>query len=170
MNKLAVHKYIFFINDEGIRTYKYINENKFEIFKYKGESICTIKEFKSFYEWFNKAAAIAGDDEIDLCFLAEQVLDIPLANSLVAATSSWKKDNILHFCKMHMGEINYKIIIDDEKQFVYQVGNVYDENNVKNLYMKCFPEFSYEKVTETDLPKENIAFVNMYFIESLSQI
>ena len=166
---MAIHKYIFFIDEEGIRTYKYRNKNDLEIFKYKGEVICAIKEFKAFYEWFTKAAAIAADDIIDLCFLSDQTLNIPIKENFIDATSSWKQDDILNFCENYIGEKNYKISLDEERQFVFQSGNIYDEKNIKNLYMKCFPDFSFQKPIE-EVEEKHISLVNMYMMECLEKI
>ena len=167
---MAVHKYIFYIDDGGIRTYKFKNHSEYENFKYKGESICKEKDMKVFYQWFEKAASIAIDDGVDFCFLSERPIETLLFNYTAEKVSSWNQDDILQFCQSEIGEKNYEIVMDEERKFVCQISNVLDKNSVKKLYLKCFPEFEFKKKEITNDVSDEISLLSRYFREKLNEL
>lgn len=167
---MVIHKYIFFIDDNGIRTYKYKDNSIFEIFKYKGEVIYKNRDKKSFYEWFEKAASIAIDDKIDFCFLSNKPIETEFLKYTTKKISSWSKESIINFCNNYIKENNYEIIIDDTHKFISQVSNIYNKDSIDKLYLKCFPEFRFENNEISKVNDEETSVLSKYFIEILNDL
>ena len=144
---MSIRKYIFTINSEGIKTYKVISENEYELRKPNGMDYFPGKDINKFFQWFHRDAAITNEEKTDFCFLSETKLDnSPLSqyNSSCSSASSWNKQKICDFCEKYLSLDSYKIVYDKDKCFMVQNTNVPDESKIKTLYLKCLPDFSME--------------------------
>lgn len=167
---MVIHKYIFFINDKGITTYRVRNNSVYEIVRYKGEKLCKDKDIKKFFQWFEKTASIACDDEIDFCFLSEQPIESLSISYPTPKLSSWKQDDILGFCQSIIGIKNYEILVDEKHKFVCQISNLINNDDTEKLYLKCIPEICFE---QKKLEQENFVETSIlcrYFIERLNDL
>ena len=142
---MNIRKYLFWLEQDGIRTYKMMADKTFKLVRYHGEEICAGVDLPDFLEWFDKTASITKDEFVDFCFLADREIDISLSAYQTMEISSWNKAEILAFCRDYMGDMEAcKFFYQKEKCFVCQNGNIFDEKNIKKLYVKCIPKFSCE--------------------------
>lgn len=167
---MSVRKYLFWLCDEGIKTYKVIGSGTFEILRPAGREVYKEKDLSSFFSWFHKSAAITEDEFIDFCFLSEQSIDSPLLEYTNVTKSSWDKQEIDAFCNKYMDVKNYEIYYAEDKSFVCQTGNVLRKEEIKRMYLKCIPEFSIETKEKIDAGSEETSLVNRFFIERLKEL
>ena len=169
---MSVRKYLFWMNQEGIRTYKVTQKGTFELMKPSGKDVYSGSNIKNFYEWFHKSAAITEDEYIDFCFLSDSEIKSALFDCDYAAStkSSWDKQEIEIFCDKYMNVKTYEVFYAEDKSFICQSGNVYDKKDIKKLYMKCVPEFSIETKEKVEAGSEETSVVNLYFIEKLKSL
>ncbi len=167
---MNVRKYLFWMNDVGIKTYKVTKKGTFELLKPAGRESYTDKDLEKFCSWFHKEAAITDDEFIDFCFLSVSPIESPLFDYNVSTKSSWDKQEISIFCDKYIGVENYKIYYEEDKCFVCQNGNVLDKKSIKTLYLKCIPEFSIETEERIDPGSEETSLVNRFFIEKLKEL
>lgn len=128
-----------------------------------------VNYFKNYLKWLDKK--IAADDTIDFCFLFEtkdkaeffsfEYFKEQKKNNV----SSWNKDNIRKFCKMKFGSENIKINYDEDDSFYVQNVNAGTDGNIKNLYLKCIPQFS--EANEQPSENDNDSYVYGYFHNKL---
>ncbi len=164
-------KYLFWITDKGIQTYKVAGGN-FELIKFKGEDIYTDTDLLKFAEWFHKMASIAADEYSGFCYLSDKPVEFPEFSYGIQAKSPWHSREISLFCDKYVNIESYEIVIDDGRCFTCQNGNIFDENSIKKIYLKCIPEFVFdeEKVSKIDLASEKTSLVNKYFIDKLREL
>ncbi len=164
-------KYLFWMTDKGIQTYKVTDKENFELIKFKGEDIYTDTDLLRFVEWFNKMASIAADEYIDFCYLSDKPVEFPEFSYGMQAKSSWHRHEISLFCDKYVNIENYEIVVDDDHCFTCQNGNIFDKSSIKKIYLKCVPEFVFdEEVSKTDLKSEKTSLVNKYFIDMLREL
>ncbi|MCM1123519.1 MAG: hypothetical protein NC416_13130 [Eubacterium sp.] len=167
---MEVRKYLFWMTDRGIQTYKAVDDGSFELIRFKGEDICADMDLKKFWEWFNKMASIAGDEYIDFCYLSDKPVKFPIVDYGTKAKSSWNKQEIASFCSKYINVTNYEVMVDDEHSFVCQSGNIFDKEKVKKLYLECIPEFVLETTKEVNVRQEETSLVCRYFIDMLREL
>lgn len=169
---METRKYLFWITDKGIQTYKMTGKGDFELIKFKGEDIYTDTDFLKFMGWFNKAASIAADEYIDFCYLSDKPVEFPEFSYGTQAKSSWNSHEISHFCDDYVNIENFKIVIDEEHCFTCQSGNIFETDAIKKIYLKCIPEFVFEvqEGTKTESKIEKTSLVNRYFIDMLREL
>ncbi len=165
-----IRKYLFWIDNKGIKAYKVINKGCFAPMKPQGKEYFPSTDLKQFFKWFNMAAAITEDEFIDFCFLSEINIESPLLSYTSSSKSSWDKEEIYMFCEKYMESNSYKIFYNDNDCIVNQTGNIYDKDNVKKLFLKCIPEFSIEASEEIVTGKVETSFLNRYFIDKLKEL
>lgn len=167
---MEIHKYLFLIKREGIRTYKFTKEKKYELIKYRGEDYYKGNEIKGLYPWFEKVASIAKEDGIDFCILSEEPYKGFIFEYDSEMKSSWRKKEILDFCQEQLENTNYEIMVSRDQKFYSQVSNVYNLNEVKSLYLKCIPEFSFVQERNLEDSKDETSILSKFFIEKLKEI
>lgn len=169
---MEIRKYLFWMTDKGIKTYKTAGKGDFELIKFRGEDIYADSDLVKFAEWFNKMASIAADEYIDFCYLSDKPVDFPEVSYGTRAKSSWNRQEISLFCDRYVNIENYEIVIDAGHRFTCQSGNIYDESAIKRIYLKCVPEFVLESetVTKTDSGLGETSLVNKYFIDMLREL
>ncbi len=167
---MEVRKYLFWMTDRGIQTYKVSYDGNFELIRFRGEDIYASTDFLKFVEWFNKMASIARDEYIDFCYLSDNPVEFPAFTYDTKARSTWNQREISSFCSKYINVTNYEVIIDVEHSFVCQSGNVFDKEKVKKIYLKCIPEFIFETTQKADLKSEETSLVNKYFIDMLREL
>lgn len=171
----CIRKYLFWMTEKGIQTYKMRTDGEFELLRFKGEDIYSDTDFEKFSLWFNRIASIAEDEYIDFCYLSNRPIDNPIFNNSrkrksKKGKSSWKKTEIEKFCEKHIDTANYEVIVGENKSFVCQSGNIYDNNCIEKIYLKCMPEFSFDKEQKKDASPEETSLVNRYFIDMLKEL
>lgn len=169
---MSVRKYLFWMNPEGIRTYKVTQKGTFELMKPLGKDVYPTGNIKSFCEWFNRSAAITEDEYIDFCFLSDSEIKSSLFECEYATSikSSWDKQEINIFCEKYLNTKTYEVFYAEDKSFVCQAGNVYDKKNIKKLYIKCIPEFSIETKEKVESGSEETSLINQFFIDKLKEL
>ena len=165
-----IRKYLFWIDQKGIKTYKANSDGSFELKKPYGNDYFRGTDFKKFFEWFNKAAAITENEYIDFCFLSETNIESPLLDYTYSSKSSWNNQEIIKFFDEYIFSGTYEIYYSDTKCFVNQKGNIYDKKQVKKVFLKCIPEFSIEIKEKTETESEVTSYLNKYFIERLNKL
>lgn len=167
---MAIHKYLFFISEEGIKTFRVSSASDYELVKFRGETIYNEGGLSDFFEWFNRIASVASDDMIDYCFLSQKPIDFPDFEYLKNKVSSWDKNEVITFCKKNLAVRNYEIIVDSESSFVCQVANVYNRDNIEKLYLKCIPNFSMQIEEKFDSGSEETSILCQYFRDMLNNL
>lgn len=170
---MAIRKYLFWKNKDGIRTYKVTKKGAFELMKPSGKEVFGEDNWNDFFSWFLKSAAITEDEYIDFCFLADEEINSPLlncSNYSSKSKSSWDKKEIEIFCEKYILADTYKIIYSEDKCFTCQNGNVLDADKVKKMYLKCIPKFSIETVEKIDTGSEETSLLNRYFRDRLKEL
>lgn len=147
---MAIHKYIFYIDDRGIRAYRACGNNEFEVVRYMGEEICKESSLDEYFKWFDNVASIAPDDSVDFCFLSNIQITQPQLEYPSDMKSSWTKDEVIYFCQNVIAEKNCEISVADGIQFVCQVSNIYDKKSIEKIYLKCVPEFSLTEIKKQE--------------------
>lgn len=165
-------KYLFWMTDKGIQTYKVTGTVSFELIKFKGEDIYTDTDLLKFFEWFNKMASIATDEYIDFCCLSDKPVEFPELFYDMKARSSWNRKEIRFFCDKYVNIENYEIVIDEEHCFTCQSGNIFDRSAIKRIYLRCIPDFAFEveEDLKTNSKPEETSLVNKYFIDMLREL
>ena len=166
---MTVRKYLFWMDGDGIKTYKATEKGKFAVLRPAGREVYADTDFTRFFRWFQKSAAIAEDEFIDFCFLSEQPIEFALPEYLCSAKSSWDKPAVMDFCRLYLEFQNFEVFYSEEKSFVCQSGNVRDKNAVKSLFLKCIPEFCNDERETIDPVSEETSILNRYFIELLEK-
>lgn len=169
---MEIRKYLFWITDKGIQTYRMTSKGDFELIKFKGEDTYTDTELLKFVEWFNKTASIAADEYIDFCYLSDRPFEFPKFSYGTQAKSSWNRHEISCFCDNYVGIENFEIVIDEEHRFTCQSGNIFNKDTIKRIFLKCIPEFVFEveEITKTKSKPEKTSLVNQYFIDMLREL
>lgn len=169
---MIVRKYLFWKCEEGIRTYKVTKEGEFNVLKPSGRDVFTDGKWNEFFKWFNKSAAITDDEFIDFCFLVDKKSDLPLSDLdyTLNTKSSWDKKEICLFIEKNINAELFEVFYSDEECFVVQNGNIFDDKNVKKMFLKCMPEFSMETKEVNDVGSEETSVVNRYFMDLLNEI
>lgn len=167
---MEVRKYLFWMTDKGIQTYKVTNKGTFELVRFKGEDKYTDTDFSNFVAWFNRNASIAEDEYIDFCYLSDKPVESSLFRHSTKTKSSWDKKEISIFCDRYINADNYEVIVDEQHSFICQNGNVFNKDNLKKIYLKCVPEFSLETVEKIEQGSEETSLVNRYFIDKLNEL
>lgn len=172
---MSLRKYLFYFSGDKIRIFKPISEGVFETMRYKGEDAFPSKDWKTFYEWFSRAASIASDDYIDYCFLSDEPWTLPEFSQKRKSVSSWNKREIYAFCNNYVTSESYEICYDGIHGMVNQKGNVADKKSVKKIYLKCVPEFTVQ--IEAELVREQpetaeseISPLSRYYREQVKKI
>lgn len=167
---MAIRKYLFWKNQDGIRTYKVTQKGTFELLKPSGKNVFEENDWTKFFSWFHKSAAITEDEYIDFCFLSDDKIESPLLDYSSSSKSSWDKQEIGIFCEKYIHVDTYEIYYAEDKSFVCQSGNVLDKNKVKRMYLKCIPEFSVETKEKIETGSEETSLVNRFFIDRLKEL
>lgn len=168
---MAIHKYIFYVDDRGIRAYRACADCRFEIVRYLGEAICKNSSLEEYFKWFENVASIASDDSVDFCFLSNREMIQPQFEYSAGTSSSWTKDEIRNFCQTMIAEKNYEISLGNEKQFVCQISNIYDSKCVEKLYLKCIPEFLYDESNyQMETTSNNKSILYQYYKDKLDEL
>lgn len=167
---MSVRKYLFWMNDSGIKTYKVTQKGLFELLRPSGRDVYTDSDLTKFFSWFHKSAAITEDEFIDFCFLSDRPVESPLLDYSTSSKSSWGKQEIKVFCDRYIDTENYRVYYGENQSFVCQSGNVLDKNKVKKLYIKCIPEFSIETEEKNDVGAEETSLINRFFIDRLKEL
>lgn len=160
---------MFWMSEQGIQTYKVTNEGTFELIKFKGEERYTDNDISKFVIWFNKNASIAEDEYIDFCYLSDKPVVSTLFEHNIKAKSSWDKKEISIFCDKYINVANYEVIVDEERNFICQSGNLLNNSELKKIYLKCVPEFSMDTVEKIEQGSQETSLVNKYFIDMLKE-
>lgn len=173
---MAVHKFIFWISEKGIKTYRVKKNDNYELIRYQGNDTYPNSDLKFFFnsDWFTDIASIAEDDYIDFCFLSRMKKEVPKFAYMIGQKSSWNKKDIQKFCEKYIQADNYKVIADSEnaeKNFVYQTGNIYEKNQITDIYLKCVPEFSMEGHDSENIPpEEDTSVLYRYYKDLLNKL
>ena len=167
---MVIRKYLFWKNEDGIRTYKVTQKGTFELMKPSGKDVFEDGEWTKFSSWFQKSAAITEDEYIDFCFLSEEKIESPLLNYSYTSKSSWDKQEISVFCEKYIHADTYEVFFSEDKSFVCQSGNVLDKKSVKKIFLKCIPEFSLETKEKIDTGSEDTSLLNRFFIDRLKEL
>lgn len=167
---MSVRKYLFWMNQDGIRTFKVTQKGTFELMKPAGKDVYSEKDITKFFSWFHKSAAITEDESIDFCFLSDSEVESPLLNYSTSSKSSWDKQEISIFCEEFINTESYEVFYGKDKSFVCQNGNVLDKKNVRKLYIKCIPEFSIVTKQKDNAGSEETSLLNRYFIDRLKEL
>lgn len=158
---MDVHKCIFYITENTIQAFV-VKENGYELPKKDGEDIYSVENInqetlEEYFTWFDKNRALTEDDAIDYCFLStkklsfmddmlcdDSAVSFQNANQKKSAKSSWTKDEILDFIDKYLKHRNnFEIVVKPKQKFIYQSSNLYDESDLKKLYLFCIPEFKF---------------------------
>lgn len=162
---MAVHKFMFWISDKGIQTYR-IRNNVYELNRYRGNDFFPGSDIKRFFasDWFDDISSIGEDDSIDFCFLSEIPIVFPELKYMKNAKSSWNKKDILDFCGKYIKADNYKVITANGNSFVCQTGNIYDKDQVTEMYLRCIPDFSMdEHEPANEVTEEGTSILYRYY-------
>ena len=178
-----VHKCIFLITTDGIRGYRMTGDSGYEPVRYKGEPLYESNDFDRFlYDWFWEVEAVEKDDRIDFCILSEEPMESgifsdPDLKQYMNGTSSWNKKAVLDFCKAEMSGSNCELIVDENRHFMVQNADIYNDSGLRQFYLKCIPddmeEMEEEKkisVAEEGTPEpEETSVLCRFFIEALNE-
>lgn len=167
---MSIRKYLFWITKDGIQTYKVSQRGIFELVKFKGEKTYNEGDFAKFVTWFQKNAAITEDEYIDFCYLSDEETLSPLFSYPSSKKSSWDRHEIGLFCNQYINVDNYEVIYDTDKSFVCQTGNIFDKSKVKELYIKCVPEFSIDTPNIIETGSEETSLINRFFMDRLKEL
>jgi hypothetical protein len=146
-------KYLFWICGEGIATYKFKKNEKFEIIKPSGKKFYPCNNLNEFFaasSWFYKMASIATGEMIDFCLLSDCPFELPDIDYKMVPNSTWSVEEIRKFCKECFPFDSFAINNEDGKSFVVQNGNVPDKSKLKTIYLRCVPACTFEVKTEID--------------------
>ena len=166
---MAVHKYMFYIEEEGIRAYRAIGSNEYEIVRHMGEDIYKGNSLEEYFKWFDNVASIAADDSVDFCFLSRYEIEQFKIEYSAGVKSSWSKDEVIYFCKTVINKGNMEIHCSDDIQFVCQVSNIFSRDQIESFYLKCVPEFSIEAEYKKEENKvADTSFQYRYYKEILN--
>lgn len=169
---MAIHKFLFWIVEEGIQSYRVTQVSKFEQIKYQGNPYFPSNDIKQFFNsnWFNNIASIAKEDYIDFCFLSEFPIDSFKFNHFCEEKSSWNKKAIRDFCSKYVRKGNYRIIVENQTNFLFQ-SQKDKEDQWKELYLQCIPKFSNEEQNEEiELKTEDTSILYRYYKEILNSL
>lgn len=177
-----VHKCIFLITADGIRGYRMTRDSGYEPVRYKGEPLYESNDFDRFlYDWFLEVEAVEKDDRIDFCILSEEPMESgifsdPELKQHMNGMSSWNKESVLDFCKTEMKGSNCEIIVDENRRFTVQNTDIYKDSGLKQLYLKCIPDYIEEMKKEKKLSAaegttepEETSVLCRFFIETLNE-
>lgn len=167
---MSIRKYLFWINHDGIRTFKIVSDKQIEQMRPSGKDVYADGDKKNFFSWFHKSASITKDEQIDFCFISDTEFEIPELNYRTVSKTSWNKEEIGEFCERYIPADSYEIIYRAGKSFVCQSGNVFDRKNIKKVYLKCLPELEEDICEEISSKTETISAVNRYFREQLEDL
>ena len=167
---MAVRKYLFWMSDKGIQTYKVVGNECFELIKFKGKDTYPDTNLDKFAKWFYEIAAIATDDYIDFCYLSDKEIDSNIFKHQTSTISSWDKKEILMFCSHFLSFENYEVAYSDENSFVCQNSDLYSDQKLKRIYLKCIPEFKIQTEKKIDKGSEETSVLNRFYREWLKEI
>lgn len=117
---MEVRKYLFWMTDQGIKTYKMTGKGIFELVRFKGEDMYTDTDISAFVAWFDKNASITEDEYIDFCYLSDRPVKASFFNYGTKEKSSWNKSEIGIFCDKYINLANYEVIVNKDISFVCQ--------------------------------------------------
>lgn len=167
---MAVRKYLFWMTDQGIRTYKVVGKSKYELIKFKGKDINPEVDLDKFAKWFYKTAAITADDYIDFCYLSEKRIDSEVFKHQTSINSSWDKKEINAFCSTYLSIENYEVFYSEEKSFVCQNSDLHKGQELRKIYLKCIPEFNIQAEEQIEEGSEETSLVNQLYFEWLKEL
>lgn len=167
---MAVRKYLFWMTDKGIRTYKVVGKNDYELVKFMGKEINPETNLDEFAKWFYKTAGITTEDYIDFCYLSERKIDSEVFNHQTSTTSSWDKNEINVFCSKYLSIENYEVSYSEEKSFICQNSDLHSRQELKKLFLKCIPEFNIQTEEQIEEGLEETALVNQLYFEWLKEL
>ena len=168
---MVIHKYLFFLAEEGIKTYRAREGHPYELVKYKGETLYKGDNLDAFFLWFFKTASIVHDDRIDFCFLSEKPIESRVFSYLHDKVSSWNKKQVSEFCEKEFEDTNYQIMIDENTScMIHQKSNIYEGAEIKKMYLKCIPDFSLEIEQESDADDGETSILCRYFMDALNKV
>lgn len=141
MTMITTRKYIFFINAQGVRTYKALQDSgSYKLVKHNGQEVFAAGLTVEFWDWFDATTAITADEFIDFCFLSEREIQLPELPYFIAEQTTWDKEQIAEFCRTCLvSSPNFEIHYATGKQFVVQGGNIVQANDTAKLYLQCMP-------------------------------
>lgn len=170
---MGIHKYLFLLTEEGIKTYR-VREGldfPYELVKYKGEASYKGDNLDAFFPWFFRTASIVQDDRIDFCFLSDKPMESRVFSYLQDKVSSWNKVEVLKFCEEIFGDTNYQIMIDENTScIIHQKSNIYEGTDIKKMYLKCIPDFSPETEEQPDAEDGETSILCRYFMDALNRV
>ena len=167
---MEIRKYLFLITQRGIKTYKYNGAMDFQLIKYRGEEAYPGNNLSDFMVWFEKMASIAKDEDIDFCFLSDEPVEIDSTAYRMQENSTWTKVDVQQFIEGEVGLTTFKVKIDQVSSFVCQNGNVFDKENVKSMFLKCYPSFSDNVLEESSDEKQKINPLYDYYKRKLKEL
>ena len=135
---MEIRKYLFWMTDKGIQTYKVTKKGTYELVRFKGEDRYADTDISKFVAWFNKNASITEDEYIDFCYLSDKPVESPLFNYSTKKKSSWDKSEISIFCDKYINVSNYEVVVDEKHSFVCQSGNILDKDKLIKVFSKRY--------------------------------
>ncbi len=167
--QMSVRKYLFWMTNTGIKTYKVTQKGEFELLKPAGKTMFDGCDLNQFFAWFHKSAAITEDEFIDFCFLSEEQMESPLLEYSYAKNSSWDKQEIAMFCEKYLNITNYEVFYRENQRFVCQSSDILKKENIKKLYVKCIPEFSIDEKEKNNTSSEETSLLCKYYLDKLKE-
>ncbi|WP_042462059.1 hypothetical protein [Neobacillus dielmonensis] len=141
------HKYLFFIQQEKIKTYQF-RDHQFELVPYKGDDYYTFSEDMPFWQWWKKTASFFEEtDTVDFCFLHDPEDYAFTEEFPVSEINSWTIEEVENFLNQHS---KYTVLRDKTWKKKLVSAASMDEGLSNNVYATFYPE----QLTESQLPEE----------------
>lgn len=176
---MGIHKYLFYMPDKGIKTYKIGDGNELKLVRRYGEDVYDDPDMEKFFSWFDKMASISSDDSIEFCFVSEKEIALPKFRYQENLSKIWNKEELIQICEQIIGQGSFELFSGERKLLVHQMGNIYGDIPIPKLYLKCIPDNIFkgeeERKEEKDgkskeVGEESISILNRYYREQIKNL
>ena len=172
-----IHKYLFFIKDGLVRSYKFDHES-FHLKKYKGEDFCTIHD-QTFWNWWEDSNSfIDSEDCVDFCFVGDEITNFYSAAYQTVEVSEWNANRIQTFLSecIKNCQIELTCINQGNSQTIHysKVPQYYKYEKVVKAVFFTVPPILEQKPIETNYDDSNEQYhdksLRNYYLKQLNQI
>jgi hypothetical protein len=153
----VIHKYIFYHQGNQIQTFHFRDQH-FELISYKGDKFYSAGS-DSFWDWWKKNVSfIDGEDEIDFCFLGDEVEFQPKPLLRTAGKSGWSLKEIEGFISEYIPNSKVKLIQGANEGIVMNLAHrvsPYEFVGETKLFLEIYPDLRLLS-TKNDSKEEEI--------------
>ena len=172
---MEIRKYLFWICENEIRTYKAISKGEYEILRPLGNDYYRGNDWDAFSKWFKKNSSITSDEYADFCFIMNHDSQIPdqIMDYRFIDNTTWCKEEIICFIEQFFSFNVCEVVYSSSGSFFCQNGNISDKNDIKKVFIKCIPTFeiSSDEIDElSDQSNENTSKLNLYFSRKIKRL